>query len=54
MFLKKSYEENQYIGLRFLIVDLPAKPAKNTKRVAIENSLRLHTRETPAAAAESV
>ena len=35
-------------------MDLPAKPAKKLKRVAIENSFRLHTRGTPAAAAELV
>ena len=33
---------------------LPTKPAKQKKRVAIENSLRLHTRGTPVAAAEAV
>ena len=34
-------------------MDLPAKPAKKSKPVAIENSLRLRTRGIPAAAAES-
>ena len=32
----------------------PAKPAKQKKQVALENSLRLHTRGSPAAAAEAV
>ena len=32
----------------------PANPAKQKKQVALESSLRLHTRGGPAAAAESV
>ena len=40
--------------MRFLIVDFPAKPAKQKKQVALKKSLRLHTRGTPAAAAERV
>ena len=36
-------------------MDPPAKPAKQKKKmVAIENSLRLHTRQSPAAAVEAV
>ena len=40
--------------VRFLIEDPPAKPAKQKKQVALEKSLRLHTRGGPAAAAEAV
>jgi hypothetical protein len=32
----------------------PAKPAKQKKQVALEKSLRLHTRRGPATAAEAV
>ena len=35
-------------------MDPPAKPAKQKKQVAIENSLRLHTRWSPAGAWEAV
>ena len=40
--------------MRFSIGDLPAKPAKQKKQVAIEKSLKLHTRGGPAAAEEAV
>ena len=42
------------MGLRFSVVDLPAKPGKKLKQVANKNSLKLHTRGTPAASAELV
>ena len=42
------------MGLRFSTVNLPAKPVKKSKPVAIENSLTLHTRGTPAAATKAV
>ena len=41
----------QKIRVRFSIMDPPAKPAKQKNQVAIENSLRLHTRGSPAASA---
>ena len=54
MFQKKRFFENKKIIVRFSIVDFPAKPAKQKKQVALKKSLRLHTRGTPAAAAERV
>ena len=42
------------MGVRFLMVNLPAKPAKQKNRVAIQNSLRSQTRGSLAAAAEAV
>ena len=54
MFQKKRFFKNKKIRVRFLIVDLPAKPAKQKKQVALKKLLRLHTRGTPAAAAERV
>ena len=38
----------------FSIGDPPAKTAKQKEQVALENSLRLHTRRGPGAAAEAV
>ena len=46
-------KNKQKIWDRSSIMDHPAKPAKQN-RVAIENSLRLHTRRSPAASAEAV
>ena len=46
--------ENQAIGLKFLIVDRNAQDAPQKNPVAIENSLRLHTRGSPVAATEVV
>ena len=40
--------------MRLLIVDFPAKPAKQKKQVALKKILRLHTLGTPVAAAEQV
>ena len=54
MFHQKIYFENKKIRVGFLIVKLPAKPAKAKKWVAIENSLRLHAPGSPAVAAEVV
>ena len=54
MFQKKEKLENKKIKVRFSIVDFPAKPAKQKKRVALKKSLRLLTRRAPAAAAERV
>jgi len=54
MFQKKRFFKNKKIRVRFSIVDFPAKPAKQKKQVALKKSLRLHTRGTPAAAAERV
>ena len=54
MFQKKRFFKNKKIRVRFSIVDFPAKPAKQKKQVALKKSLRLHTRGTPAAAAEWV
>ena len=55
MFQKKRFFKNkQKNSVRFLIVDFPAKPAKQKKQVALQKSLRLHTRGAPAAAAERV
>ena len=53
MFKKKRFFKNKKIRVRFSIVDFPAKPAKQ-KKIALKKSLRLHTRGTPAAAAERV
>ena len=52
MFQKKRFFENKKVRVRFSIVDFPAKPAKQKKKVAFKKSLRLHTRGAPAAAAE--
>ena len=57
MFQKKRFFENKKIRVRFLIGDFPAKPAKpakQKKQVALDKSLRLHTRGGPVAAAELV
>ena len=53
MFEKMGFFKTKKIGFRFSIKDSPAKPVKQ-KKVALENSLRLHTRGGPAAAAEAV
>ena len=55
IFKKNRFFENKKIRVRFFIGDPPAKPAKQKKKqVALEKSLRLHTRGGPAAAAEAV
>ena len=54
MFQKFFFFKNKKIRVRFLIVDFPAKPAKQKKQVALKKSLRIHTRGGPAAAAEWV
>ena len=54
MFKKKRFFGNKKIGVIFLIGDPPAKPAKQKKQVALEKSLRLHTRGSLAATAEAV
>ena len=54
MFQKKIFFKNKKIRVRFSIWDFPAKPAKQKKQVALEKSLKLHTRGGPAAAAEPV
>ena len=54
MFQKKRFFENKKIRVRFSIVDFPAMPAKQKKQVALQKSLRLHTRGAPVAAAERV
>ena len=48
---KKKKIENKKIKVKFSIGDPPAKPAKQKKQVALENSLRLHTQGGPAAEA---
>ena len=53
-FNKKSYFENQKIRVRFSKMEPTSKPAKHKKQLAIENSLRLHTCKSPAAATEAV
>ena len=54
LFKKKKKNQTKKIRIRFSIEDPPAKPAKQQKKVALENSLRLHARGGPAAAAEAV
>ena len=55
MFQYKKYIQNKNQKLtQIFIVNLPAKPAKKSKQVAFENSLRLHTRGIPSAAEELV
>ena len=54
MFQKKDFLKKKKMEWDFLIGDPPAKPAKQKKQVALEKSLRLHTRGGPAAAAEVV
>ena len=49
-FIKKKKNQNQI----FIWGPPPAKPAKQKKKVALENSLRLHTCGGPAAATEAV
>ena len=51
---EKKIFKNKKNRVRLSIVDFPAKPAKQKKQVALKKSLRLHTRGTPAAAAERV
>ena len=54
-FRKKDFlKMKKKIGVRFLIEDPPAKPAKQKKKVALEKSLRLHTRGGPAVAAKGL
>ena len=53
MFEKKEFRK-QKIRVKFSIVDFSAKPAKQKKQVALEKSLRLHTRGARVAAAERV
>ena len=48
---KKKFEKKKN-GFRFSIRDPSAKPTKQKKQVALEKSLRLHTRGGPAASAE--
>ena len=50
-FVEKNQKKKR---VRFLIGDPPAKPAQQKKQVALEKSLRLHTRRGPAVAAEGV
>ena len=52
MFLIFFFTKKILVG--FSIWDPPAKPAKQKKQVALEKSMRLHTRGGPAAAAEGV
>ena len=54
MLRKNSLFENQSIGLKSSNVDGNAPDAQQKKQVAFENSLRLHTRGSPAASAEAV
>ena len=53
MFQKKKIQKKK-IRVRFSTGDFPANPAKQKKQVALEKSLRLHTRGNPAAVAEAV
>ena len=50
----KKENLNKKIEVRLLIMNPPPKPAKQKKRIAIENSLRLHTPGNPAASAETM
>ena len=54
MLQKKSYFENQLIGLRFSIVDPGALDSPQFTTLDIENSLGYPPRGSPAAAAEAV
>ena len=47
-FFKKKKNKSE------IFMDFPAKPAKQKKQVALKESLRLHTRGTPAAAVKRV
>ena len=51
---RKKMLKTKKIESYFQLGPPPAKPAKQKKQVALENSLRLHTRASPAAAAEAV
>ena len=51
---KNKIKIKKKIWLKYLIVDGNALDAPQKKQVAIENSLRLHTRGSPATAAEGV
>ena len=46
--------ENKNIVVRFSIGDPPPSPPSKKKQVALEKSLRLHKRGSPAATAEAV
>jgi hypothetical protein len=46
MFQKKRLVKNKKIRVRFSIVDLPAKPAKQKKQVSLKKLLRLHSRRS--------
>ena len=55
MFQKRKEKiKTKKIRVRFSIGDFPAKPAEQKKQVALEKSLRLHTRGGQTAAAEQV
>ena len=44
MFQKKRFFKNKKIRVQFLIVDFPAKPAKQKKLVALKKSRRRETK----------